>query len=284
MATTDWVEIIQKKKKYKHLVLPGDAPRQNFSAVDDPGRRRNIPERLGQGPRNGLGNDLDEVELVFVALENVVEGPVVPVGEIQTVGVATELVDVKSLPLKAGETREKAAKDSRNLKNKDDTKSRLVVASLLDLVQDGVADALHQAVGGVRTDNTLDDQDLALVGAAAIEKVVDLFRELLLGGDLLKRDQVNHALALVQLPTNCRFTPFGQKPRERGDLHQDGLVSVALDDLGKTLLSEAVKDLGNFSLLVVVEVSLRQSVEKSSLKRVITLKLSNMLYCLIFIS
>ena len=161
----------------------------------------------------------------------------------------------------AGEAGKEAAVDPRDLQNKDDAKRRLFPLALLDLVEDGVSDALHQAVGSLGSDSALDDQDLQLlqlVAVSAIKEVVDLLRKLLLGGDLLKRDQVNAVLALVQLLANRRLPAFRQKPGEGGDLHQDGLVGVAPDHLGQTLLLKAVKNLRDLPLLFVVQISLRQ--------------------------
>ena len=164
----------------------------------------------------------------------------------------------------AGEAGKEAAVDPRDLQNKNDAKRRLFPLALLDLVEDGVSDALHQAVGSLGSDSALDDQDLQLlqlVAVSAIKEVVDLLRKLLLGGDLLKRDQVNAVLALVQLLANRRLPAFRQKPGEGGDLHQDslvGLVGVAPDHLGQTLLLKAVKNLRDLQLLFVVQISLRQ--------------------------
>ena len=89
------------------------------------------------------------------------KGEAVPLGKGHAVGIATQLIDVQSLPLVARKSREEASADSWNLKNQNDAE-RLDVLVLLNLVEDGVPDAFDQAVRCLRIDLALNNHDLIL--------------------------------------------------------------------------------------------------------------------------
>ena len=159
-----------------YLLLPGETFGQNVHDADNP-RRGPLVAAEGQGSRlwDGLGDHSANIQpVLLVGLQHVVERAIAPAGHIQAVGIAAQLVHMQGPPLGPRESREQTAVTSGNLQHQCDAEGGgrlldqfvvrvLFPLHLLDLVEDGVADAFHEAVRRVRRNLALDNEDPRLL-------------------------------------------------------------------------------------------------------------------------
>ena len=134
---------------------------------------------------------------------------------------------------------------------------------LLHLVEDGVADALHEAGRRLRRDLPLhNEHPLAfLLLRACVKEVAHAFGELLLRVDLLEGDHMNVFRGNAQVLTEPLPAPLSQEPREGRDLEQVVFQGVGPDHGGEVFLLQAVEDFRDVSLLALVKGGLRQPEE-----------------------
>ena len=126
---------------------------------------------------------------------------------------------------------------------------------LLHLVEDGVADALHEAGRRLRRDLPLhNEHPLAfLLLRACVKEVAHAFGELLLRVDLLEGDHLHVVRGQAQVLTEPLPAPLSQQSREGRDLEQVVFQGVVPDHRGDVFFVQTVEDFRDVSLLLLVK-------------------------------
>ncbi len=132
----------------------------------------------------------------------------------------------------------------------------MLLLLLLHLVEDGVADALHEAGRRLWRDLPLHNEHplaFLLLLRACVKEVAHAFGELLLRVDLLEGDHLHVVRGQAQVLTEPLPAPLSQQTGEGRDLEQVVLKCVVPDHGGQVFFVQTVEDFRDVSLFALVK-------------------------------